>query len=77
MSVQILTYIIVGFTFAIYIRIALWAGVGTTKEFYVADGGVLPIADGLATAADWMPATSFLGMARIISFDGRDGTRYG
>ena len=68
MDVQIWTYIIVGFTFAIYIGIAIWSRAGSTKEFYVAGGGVSPLANGLATAADWMSAASFLGMAGIISF---------
>jgi cation/acetate symporter len=76
MSVQIWTYIIVGFTFAIYIGIAIWSRAGSTKEFYVAGGGVSPLANGLATAADWMSAASFLGMAGIISFSGRDGSVY-
>jgi len=76
MDVQIWTYIIVGFTFAIYIGIAIWSRAGSTKEFYVAGGGVSPLANGLATAADWMSAASFLGMAGIISFSGRDGSVY-
>ena len=76
MDVQIWTYIIVGFTFSIYIGIALWSRAGSTKEFYVAGGGVSPLANGLATAADWMSAASFLGMAGIISFNGRDGSVY-
>lgn len=76
MSVSTLTYIIVGITFAIYIGIALWARAGSTKEFYVAGGGVPPVANGLATAADWMSAASFMGMAGIISFEGLDGSRY-
>lgn len=76
MDVSTLTYIIVGITFAIYIGIALWARAGSTKEFYVAGGGVPPVANGLATAADWMSAASFMGMAGIVSFDGRDGARY-
>lgn len=65
-----------GFTFAIYIGIAIWSRAGSTKEFYVAGGGVSPLANGLATAADWMSAASFLGMAGIISFSGRDGSVY-
>lgn len=76
MDVQTWTYIIVGFTFAIYIGIAIWSRAGSTKEFYVAGGGVSPLANGLATAADWMSAASFLGMAGIISFSGRDGSVY-
>ena len=70
MNVQIWTYIIVGITFALYIGIAINARAGSTKEFYVAGGGVSPLANGLATAADWMSAASFLVMAGIISFNG-------
>jgi len=76
MTVQTWTYLIVGFTFAIYIGIALWARVGSTKEFYVAGGGVHPIANGMATAADWMSAASFISMAGLISFMGYDGAVY-
>jgi len=76
MDVQVWTYIIVGVTFALYIGIAIKARADSTKEFYVAGGGVSPIANGLATAADWMSAASFLGMAGIISFSGRDGSVY-
>ena len=77
MDVQIWTYIIVGITFSIYIGIAIGARAGSTKEFYVAGGGVSPLANGLATAADWMSAASFLGLAGIISFSGRDGSAGG
>ena len=76
MSVQIWTYIIVGITFALYIGIAIWSRAGSTKEFYVAGGGVGPLANGLATAADWMSAASFISMAGLISFMGYDGTVY-
>ncbi len=76
MSVQLWTYIIVGLSFALYIGIALWARVGSTKEFYVAGGGVHPIMNGMATAADWMSAASFISMAGIISFAGYDGSVY-
>ena len=76
MTVQIWTYIIVGITFALYIGIAIWSRAGSTKEFYVAGGGVSPLANGLATAADWMSAASFLGMAGLISFGGHDGSVY-
>jgi len=76
MTVQVWTYIIVGITFALYIGIAIWARAGSTKEFYVAGGGVSPLANGLATAADWMSAASFLGMAGLISFGGHDGSVY-
>jgi cation/acetate symporter len=76
MDVQIWTYIIVGVTFALYIGIAIWSRAGSTKEFYVAGGGVSPLANGMATAADWMSAASFLSMAGIIAFDGYDGAVY-
>lgn len=73
MDVQILTFIIVGLSFALYIGIAIWARAGSTNEFYVAGGGVPPVANGMATAADWMSAASFISMAGIISFAGYDG----
>lgn len=73
MSVQVWTYILVIATFALYIGIAIWARAGSTKEFYVAGGGVHPIANGMATAADWMSAASFISMAGLISFMGYDG----
>lgn len=76
MSVQIWTYIIVGITFTLYIGIAIWSRAGSTKEFYVAGGGVGPLANGMATAADWMSAASFISMAGLISFMGYDGTVY-
>ena len=76
MSVQNWTYILVGVTFAIYIGIAIWSRASSTKEFYVAGGGVSPWANGMATAADWMSAASFIGMAGIISFAGYDGAVY-
>ena len=76
MDVQTWTYLIVGFTFAIYIGIAIWSRAGSTKEFYVAGGGVPPLANGLATAADWMSAASFISMAGLISFMGYDGAVY-
>jgi cation/acetate symporter len=76
MSVQTWTYIIVGLSFSLYIGIAIWSRATTTKEFYVAGGHVSPLANGLATAADWMSAASFLGMAGAISFMGRDGSVY-
>lgn len=76
MDVQTWTYIIVGITFAIYIGIAIWSRAGSTKEFYVAGGGVSPLANGMATAADWMSAASFISMAGIISFAGYDGAVY-
>lgn len=76
MDIQTWTYIIVGLTFALYIGIAIWSRAHSTKDFYVASGGVPPIANGLATAADWMSAASFLGMAGLISFTGYDGSVY-
>ena len=76
MNVQTWTYIIVGVTFALYIGIAIWSRAGSTKEFYVAGGGVSPLANGMATAADWMSAASFISMAGIISFAGYDGAVY-
>ncbi|UII24693.1 cation acetate symporter [Fulvivirga maritima] len=76
MDVQIWTYIIVGLSFALYIGIAVWSRASSTKDFYVAGGGVHPLANGMATAADWMSAASFISMAGIISFMGYDGSVY-
>ena len=76
MDILAWTYLIVGFTFALYIGIAIWSRAGSTKEFYVAGGGVSPLANGLATAADWMSAASFISMAGLISFMGYDGSVY-
>jgi cation/acetate symporter len=76
MDIQTLTFIIVGASFALYIGIAIWSRVGSTNEFYVADGGVHPVANGMATAADWMSAASFISMAGLISFMGYDGAVY-
>ena len=70
------TYIIVGLTFSLYIGIAFWSRAKSTQDFYVASKSVSPLANGLATAADWMSAASFLGMAGAISFMGRDGSVY-
>ncbi|MDX2306106.1 MAG: sodium:solute symporter family protein [Microscillaceae bacterium] len=75
-SMQIWTYVIVGLSFALYIGIAIWARAGSTKEFYVAGKGVSPLANGMATAADWMSAASFISMAGLISFMGYDGAVY-
>ncbi len=75
-SIKLWTYIIVGVTFAIYLGIAIWSRASSTKDFYIAGGGVHPIANGMATAADWMSAASFISMAGIISFVGRDGSVY-
>ena len=68
MSLQVLTYLVVGSTFALYIGIAIWARAGSTRDFYVAGGGVHPISNGMATAADWMSAASFISMAGLIGF---------
>ena len=76
MSAQIWTYLLVGVTFCIYIIIAIVARAGSTKEFYVAGGGVHPIVNGMATAADWMSAASFLSMAGLIAFMGFSGGQY-
>ena len=76
MSIQSWTYVLVGITFSIYIAIAIWSRVQSTKEFYVAGGGVGAWANGMATAADWMSAASFISMAGIISFAGYDGAVY-
>ncbi len=76
MDLKILTYLVVGATFALYIGIAIWARAGTTKEFYVAGTGVHPIANGMATAADWMSAASFISMAGLIAFLGYDASVY-
>jgi cation/acetate symporter len=76
MDIQTWTYIIVGLSFALYIGIAIWSRVKTTKGFYIAGGGVSPLANGMATAADWMSAASFISMAGLISFIGYDGSVY-
>ncbi len=76
MELQTLIYLFVGVSFAIYIGIAIYTRAGSTKEFYVAGGGVHPIANGMATAADWMSAASFISMAGLIAFMGSDGGAY-
>ncbi|MBK86922.1 MAG: cation acetate symporter [Flavobacteriaceae bacterium] len=76
MSVQFLTYLFVGLTFALYIGIAFWSKAKDTRDFYVAGKGVSPLANGMATAADWMSAASFISIAGIIAFSGRDGSVY-
>ena len=76
MDVKVLTYLFVGASFALYIGIAIWSRAASTREFYVAGGHVHPIANGMATAADWMSAASFISMAGIIAFMGYDGTVY-
>jgi len=75
-GVQNWTYILVGITFSIYIGIAIWSRASSTKEFYIAGGNISPLANGMATAADWMSAASFISMAGIISFAGYDGAVY-
>src|SRR6056297_3249661 len=75
-NLQLLTYIVVGFTFVVYIGIAIWSRAHTTGAFYVAGKGVHPIANGMATAADWMSAASFLSMAGLIAFLGYGGSVY-
>ena len=74
MGLQSLTLTIVGITFAIYIGIAFWARARSTQEFYVAGGDINPIANGMATAADWMSAASFISMAGLIAFLGYGGS---
>ncbi|MDC0160007.1 cation acetate symporter [Gemmatimonadales bacterium] len=76
MSVQTWTFVLVAASFALYIGIAVWSRASTTKDFYVAGGGVSPLANGMATAADWMSAASFISMAGLISFMGYDGSVY-
>ena len=76
MSAQGLTYLFVLISFAVYIGIAIWSRAGSTKEFYIADRGVHPIANGMATAADWMSAASFLSLAGLIAFMGYDSGVY-
>ncbi len=74
MELQTLTFIVVGMTFALYIGIAFWARASTTSEFYVAGAGINPVANGMATAADWMSAASFISMAGLIAFFGYGGS---
>ena len=76
MTLQLSIWIIIGFTFALYIGIAIWSKTNSTSEFYIAGKGVNPVANGMATAADWMSAASFISMAGIISFVGYDGSVY-
>jgi len=76
MDILTWTYLLVGLSFVLYIGIAIWTRAGSTKEFYVAGGGVSPLANGMATAADWMSAASFMSMAGLISFSGYDGSVY-
>ena len=76
MNVQAWTYVIVGMTFTLYMAIAIWSKAKSTGDFYVSGRHVHPVANGMATAADWMSAASFISMAGIIALDGRDGSRY-
>lgn len=76
MSTQAYSFLFVGLSFALYIGIAFWSRAASTREFYVAGGGVHPIVNGMATAADWMSAASFLSVAGLIAFAGRDGSVY-
>ena len=76
MSVQAWTFVMVGLSFAIYIGVAIWSRASSTGEFYIAGAGVPPVVNGMATAADWMSAASFISMAGLISFMGRDGSVY-
>jgi cation/acetate symporter len=76
MDILTWTYILVGLSFALYIGIAIYTRAGSTSEFYTAGGGVSPLANGMATAADWMSAASFISMAGIIAFSGYDGSVY-
>ena len=76
MDAQLLTFVFVGITFSLYIGIAIWSRAKSTSDFYIADKGVNPIANGMATAADWMSAASFISMAGLISFLGKDGSVY-
>ena len=76
MDSQFWTYLLVGITFSLYIAIAIWSRAQSTKEFYVAGAGINPVLNGMATAADWMSAASFISMAGIISFSGYGGSQY-
>lgn len=76
MSLQAITYLFVGISFAVYIGIAIWSRAQSTNDFYIAGKGVSPIANGMATAADWMSAASFISMAGLIAFLGKDGSVY-
>jgi len=76
MSLKVLTYLVVGASFALYIGIAIWSRAHSTGDFYIAGKGVSPLANGMATAADWMSAASFISMAGLIAFLGYDGSVY-
>lgn len=74
MELKLMTYLVVGATFALYVGIAIWSRAHTTSDFYIAGGGVHPVANGMATAADWMSAASFISMAGLIAFMGYGGS---
>ena len=76
MDLTMLTYLVVGVSFAFYIGIAIWSKAQDTRDFYVAGKHVHPVANGMATAADWMSAASFISMAGLIAFSGYDGSVY-
>ena len=76
MSQDVWNFIFIGITFGIYIGIALWAKAGSTKEYYTAGGGVSALANGMATAADWMSAATFISMAGIVAASGYDASRF-
>ncbi|MBT5220382.1 MAG: cation acetate symporter, partial [Woeseia sp.] len=76
MDLKTLTYLVVGASFVLYIGIAIWSRAKSTGDFYVAGKGVSPLANGMATAADWMSAASFISMAGLIAFLGYDGSVY-
>jgi cation/acetate symporter len=76
MDLKTMTYLVVGASFALYIGIAFWARAGTTGEFYAAGRGINPVANGMATAADWMSAASFISMAGLIAFQGYEGAKF-
>ena len=76
MELQSLTYLFVGISFTLYIGIAIWSRARSTNDFYIAGKGVSPVANGMATAADWMSAASFISMAGLIAFLGKDGSVY-
>ena len=76
MSQEVLNYLFIGLSFVLYIVIAFRARAGSTPEFYVAGGGVSPLANGMATAADWMSAATFISMAGTVAISGYDGSRF-
>ncbi|MCB1514566.1 MAG: cation acetate symporter, partial [Hyphomicrobiaceae bacterium] len=76
MDLRTMTYLVVGASFALYFGIAIWARAASTGEFYAAGRGVHPVANGMATAADWMSAASFISMAGLIAFQGYEGAKF-